>query len=70
MIETARVLAGHILAAFSSAMAQAAYLRRHGHLQDIAVARVEECIAAATDDPGARRNRIQPDIHAAVISSN
>ncbi len=56
MIKTASVLAGHIFAAYRSAMEQAAYLRRHGYLQDVTVARVAEWVAAeaVSNRPGAQ----------------
>jgi len=47
MIKAVSAQAGHIFTAYSNAMAQAAYLRRHGHLHDRAVARVAELARAA-----------------------
>jgi hypothetical protein len=47
MIKAVSAQAGHIFTAYSNAMAQAAYLRRHGHLHDRAIARVAELAAAA-----------------------
>jgi hypothetical protein len=47
MIKTVSAQAGQIFTAYSNAMAQAAYLRRHGHLHDRTVARLADLAAAA-----------------------